>query len=296
MNHEIKIGTMVRAQEINATTRYITNLAGLGFESVELTFGPHAAWVKDMPAYASAIARAVKHAGLELSGVGVYGNPLIPEGRDTFNSIRSVLENIDVFGTSLFAGFTGCLNDRPLPESIPQFKAVWSDFATLAREKNCRIAFENCFMGGSWQHGAWNIAVNPSMWKMIFDALPDENVGLEWEPAHQLAQLINPLPQLEEWTSKIFHIHGKDATVRHDFIARFGTKSDHPVVFHRTPGFGDSNWTDIISELRRNHYHGNIDIEGWHDPVYRAELEMTGQTHALEYLKACRGGRFTPNF
>ena len=60
----------------------------------------------------------------------------------------------------------------------------------------------------------------------------------------------------------------------------------------RTPGFGDSNWTDIISELRMAGYSGAIDIEGWHDPVYRNSLEMTGQIHALQHLKRCRGGNF----
>jgi hypothetical protein len=52
----------------------------------------------------------------------------------------------------------------------------------------------------------------------------------------------------------------------------------------------------VISELRLVGYQGSIDIEGWHDPVYRNELEMTGQVAALEYLKRCRGGaQFIPN-
>jgi hypothetical protein len=42
-------------------------------------------------------------------------------------------------------------------------------------------------------------------------------------------------------------------------------------------------------------YKGSIDIEGWHDPVYRDELEMTGQVHGLRYLQQCRGGSFVPN-
>ena len=61
------------------------------------------------------------------------------------------------------------------------------------------------------------------------------------------------------------------------------------------PGFGDSNWTDIITILRQGGFTGSIDIEGWHDPVYRDELEMTGQVCALNYLKQCRGGQFIPN-
>jgi hypothetical protein len=40
---------------------------------------------------------------------------------------------------------------------------------------------------------------------------------------------------------------------------------------------------------------GSIDIEGWHDPVYRGELEMMGQVHGLNYLKQCRGGSWVPN-
>ena len=68
-----------------------------------------------------------------------------------------------------------------------------------------------------------------------------------------------------------------------------------PFAFHRTPGIGDTNWTDVISELRLGGYQGSIDIEGWHDPVYRDELEMTGQVRALNYLKECRGGAFVAN-
>ena len=71
--------------------------------------------------------------------------------------------------------------------------------------------------------------------------------------------------------------------------------SSSPVMeVHRMPGFGDTNWRDIISILRSNGYEDDICIEGYHDPVYNGELEMTGQLHALNYLKWCRGGEFTP--
>ena len=38
----------------------------------------------------------------------------------------------------------------------------------------------------------------------------------------------------------------------------------------------------MISILRMGGYTGSIDIEGWHDPVYKGEPEMTGQVHAAE--------------
>jgi len=52
---------------------------------------------------------------------------------------------------------------------------------------------------------------------------------------------------------------------------------------------------DVITILRQAGYRGSIDIEGWHDPVYRDGLEMTGQVYALKYLQKCRGGEFVKN-
>ena len=78
--------------------------------------------------------------------------------------------------------------------------------------------------------------------------------------------------------------------MRWDVIREHGIFGRLPFVQMRTPGFGDSDWTRVISELRLAGYRGAIDIEGWHDPVYRGDLEITGQVRALEYLKECRGG------
>ena len=82
---------------------------------------------------------------------------------------------------------------------------------------------------------------------------------------------------------------------RNDGHRKHGIHGKVPFAFHRTPGFGDTNRTDVIRELRLGGYQGSIDIEGWHDPVYRDELEMTDQVRALNYLKECRGGAFVAN-
>ena len=151
-------------------------------------------------------------------------------------------------------------------------------------------------MDGNWASGDWNIAHNPDAWELMFDALPRDNIGLEWEPCHQLVYLIDPIPQIHKWARKFFHVHGKDATVRWDIVKQHGVFGKFPFVQMRTPGFGDTDWVRVISELRLAGYKGSIDIEGWHDPVYREELEMTGQVHALNHLKSCRGGaRFVAN-
>ena len=105
-------------------------------------------------------------------------------------------------------------------------------------------------MLGTWETGDWNIAHNPAAWEMMFNELSHDNIGLEWEPCHQLFYLIDPMPQLIDWMPKILHVHGKDATVRWDVVRKHGIHGKVPFAFHRTPGFGDTNWTDVISELR----------------------------------------------
>jgi sugar phosphate isomerase/epimerase len=150
-------------------------------------------------------------------------------------------------------------------------------------------------MEGSWKTGDWNIAHNPAAWELMFDALPDDNLGLEWEPCHQLYYLIDPVPQIRRWAPKIFHVHGKDAMVRWDVVKEHGVHGKVPFAFHRTPGFGDTDWTRVITELRLAGFRGAIDIEGWHDPVYRDDLEMTGQVEGLRHLQRCRGAEFIAN-
>ncbi len=91
-------------------------------------------------------------------------------------------------------------------------------------------------------------------------------------------QLIDPIPQLRIWTPKILRLHGKCASVYWDVFKTFGVFCPQPYYHHHHHGFGDCKWTDIISELRRHAYRGPIDIEGWHDPVYRDELESLARS------------------
>lgn len=290
---QLRIGTLVGAKD---AVRVIPQIAPHGFESYSLTFGGSIEGMDLKEASKAIVELAVKHDAV-ISSIGVYGNPLTGAGdsADTLSSWEQLIDSAHLFGTDIVTGFTGRLSDRPIDESIPRYKEVFGELSKRATDRGVRIAFENCSMGGNWWTGDWNIAHNPAAWEMMFDALPSDNIGLQWEPCHQMVSLIDPIPQLRKWVDKVFHVHGKDATIAWDVIKEQGIHGPKPYVWHRTPGFGDSNWSDIITILRQADYKGTIDIEGWHDPVYRDELEMTGQVHALNYLKHCRGGNFIPN-
>lgn len=305
---DIRIGTLVGAGM--KSPEYIRQILHHGFESFSLTFWQTAKGI-DWQALADGIKEVLDGTGVIISSLGIYGNPLGDEPLDaeTRQSWEDCIDNAHLFGTDIVSGFTGRVRNKPIDQSIPRYREVFEPLANRAKDAGLRIAFENCDMDGTWQSGDWNIAHTPTAWELMFDAFPSENIGLQWEPCHQMVSLIDPMPQLREWVDKIFHVHGKDATIHWDVVRKYGIHSGMPqdlalpphvkpvppFVYHRTPGFGDSNWTDIISDLRKGGFKGCIDIEGWHDPVYCDALEMTGQVHGLNYLKQCRGGSFVKN-
>jgi sugar phosphate isomerase/epimerase len=289
----IRIGTLVSGGQNTAST--IAQIVPHGFESFSITF-----WQTckvDLERLRDEVAGALEGTGAIVSSLGIFGNPLgdTPLDEETRAGWERLIDSAHLFGTDIVAGFAGRVRGRPIEESYPRFREVYGELGRRAKDCGVRIAFENCDMGGTWEAGDWNIAHTPLAWEAMFNEVPLENLGLEWEPCHQMVKLIEPMPQLKKWVKRIFHVHGKDASVHWDVVREHGVHGAKPFAFHRTPGFGDSNWTDIVSELRRGGFRGSIDIEGWHDPVYRDELEMTGQVHALNYLKRCRGGSFVPN-
>lgn len=289
---DIRLGTLVPGGP--TTPRYIEAIAPHGFESFQITFGTQVGDV-DLERLAGEVREVLARAtpGAVISAVGVYGNPLM-EAAVAADWARLV-DAAGAFGTDLVCGFAGRITNQPIPASLGRFAEVFGPLAQRAEERGVRLAFENCNMEGTWEYGDWNIAHAPAAWEQMFERVPSPALGLEWEPCHQLVSLVDPLPQLRAWLPRVFHIHGKDATVLWDVIRSRGLRGGEPYVLHRTPGFGDTNWTDLVSILRMGGWRGSIDIEGWHDPVYRDDLEMTGQVRALEYLRACRGGRYVPN-
>ena len=287
-HQDIRIGTLAG---MNLGPDYLQQILPHGFESFELTCWAHIGNV-DIPEYAKQ-ALAVLSDKAIISSIGVYGNPL--QDAQTEADWETLIVNAHLFGTNVVCGFAGALEDRSVADNMPRFKEVWGRLAEIAEDNGVKIAFENCDMGGTWESPRWNIAHSQTAWEMMFNEVPSEAIGLEWEPCHQMVSLVDPIRNLRKWVGRVFHVHGKDATINWDIIKDSGLRSGLPAVFHRTPGFGDTNWTDVITILRLAGFRGAIDIEGWHDPVYRDELEMTGQVHGLNYLKACRGGAYVAN-
>ncbi len=283
--NDILIGTCLPGTE---TGRWLDLFLDAGFEALSVNF--HMSFGQfDIENQGPELKEKADKKGVRITALGIYSNPVqIPE------HVRQLERAIDVaggYGAGIVSTFAGAYENQPMDTSFSRFGEVFRELCRRAEDKGVRIALENCPMGGSWQRATCNIAINPRAWEAIFNEVSSPALGLEWEPAHQMVQLIDPVAQLRRWAGKVIHVHGKDASVDWRAVEDNGVfLPSNSYAPQRTVGFGDCDWKDIISILRLNGYRGDISVEGFHDPVYRGALEMTGQRHALSYLKWCRGG------
>ena len=114
----------------------------------------------------------------------------------------------------------------------------------------------------------YNMLGQPAMWERLFNATQCENLGIEWDASHLMCQFIDPIANIHKFGARIFHVHAKDAYINRPLLETYGIC--HPgVAEHRFPGLGQANWAEIIHALLRAGYDSDLNVEGWHDPVYR---------------------------
>ena len=284
---QIRIGTCIPGPIAEA---WIPHMVEAGFETLSINNHMSLSDIK-MEEQAPRLLKLIEGTGVEITTFGFYSNAL--QFEDHKKTMEYVIDNAHLYGAKVVSTFAGGLEGESIDAAMPKFKEVYSELAKRAEDNGVKIAFENCPMGGTWDRVTCNIAINPRAWEMMFNEVDSPAIGLEWEPAHQLIQLIDPIPQLRKWAKKVYHLHGKDASVDRAAVAEYGVLCNTDwYAPERTVGFGDTDWRDIFSILHMNGYEGDICVEGYHDPVYSGEWEYVGQKHALEYLKWCRGGDF----
>jgi sugar phosphate isomerase/epimerase len=148
------------------------------------------------------------------------------------------------------AGFPepGKSKTQTIREDLP---AAMRPLIELAGEHGVRIALENWF--------ATNIQ-HLEHWRQVFDVLPEENFGLNFDPSHLDWQGIDVIAAVEEFQSRIFHVHAKDVSVNLAWLTRVGYNGDGWWRY-TLPGYGRIRWGDFISALRGIGYNGVLSVE-----------------------------------
>lgn len=279
---KIKTGMCINFASIK---RDIPIALSLGAESISLT-GKAPLINIDIAKTAEQVKKLLEGTSVSISSVGVYGNPI--ENIKHAECLKNMILNAHLFGTDTVGTFTGAISGNCVEDCFPVFVKIFSEILSIASNHGVRICLENCLQKGTWKSVNNNIAFNPKAWEMIFDALPYDNLGLEWEPAHQVAQLINPVTQLKSWSHRIFHVHGKDAIINKDYIEKYGVYGPGYIAGFCNPGKGVTDWKEVFEILNKSGYKGSVSLEPDAKATLSSDVNINDARDAINYLKQCR--------
>jgi len=245
------------------------------------------------------IDRVVKHfenCGVEIGTVCCSINLLdgdlsLRERNITY--MKKMIEKVKRFGTDIITTNTWGNKDLTPEENLPLYKEIYSPIAELCEKHDVRIAFENCphFVGYPVPLG--NIGYSPEMWDALFDAVPSDHIGLEFDPSHLYWLGIDYIRALREYADKVFAFHAKDTEImpeeqyRYGVIGKqFGKTSEWDAGFYRyrIPGWGNIEWKEIYKVFYDIGFDGPIIIEH-EDPVFDGDLRPVGLKMGHDYLR-----------
>lgn len=206
-------------------------------------------------------------AGVRISGLGYYPNPLAPdrkEARVYINHIKKVIRAAELLGVGVVNTFIGRDWTRSVKENWPRFMKVWPPLIQYAEDHGVRIGIENCpmlFTADEWPGGK-NLATSPAIWRRMFTEIPSKNFGLNYDPSHMVWQQMDYVKPLREFAGRIFHVHAKDVRLDRDGLDEVGVLAT-PLQYHtpKLPGLGDVDWGRFFSVLTDTGYDGPVCIE-----------------------------------
>ena len=230
--------------------------------------------------------------GVGISGLGYYPNPLCPD-RDESDRyvahIRQVILAAELLGVRQMNTFIGRDWKLTVEENWPRFLEVWRPLVQFAADHNVRIGIENCpmsFSADEWPGGK-NLAISPAIWRRMFDDIPSEHFGLNYDPSHMVWQQMDYLAPLRDFSHKLFHVHAKDVRVNRYRLDQVGILA-MPMEYHapKLPGLGDVNWGQFFSTLNDVGYGGPVCVEV-EDRAYEDSLEArkTSLVQSAQYLR-----------
>ncbi len=96
----------------------------------------------------------------------------------------------------------------------------------------------------------------------MFEDIPSENFGLNYDPSHLVFQGMDYLKPLREFADRIFHVHAKDVRVDQHKLDDVGILG-YPNEFHtpKLPGMGGVDWGNFFSTLTSTGYDGPVCVE-----------------------------------
>jgi len=205
--------------------------------------------------------------GVDISSLAYYPNPLdedLEKRQEVIDHLYKVIDASALMGVNMVTTFIGRMPSKSVSENLEEVKKVWPAIIEYAADKGVKIAIENCpmlFTDDEWP-GGQNLFTTPAIWRQVFEILPYDNFGINYDPSHFVWQQIDYIAPLYEFKDKIFHVHYKDIKVFEDKLKDVGVMAT-PLQYMspKLPGLGDVDWGNYVSALTDIGYEGYTCIE-----------------------------------
>jgi sugar phosphate isomerase/epimerase len=202
---------------------------------------------------------------IEISSLGYYPNPLVadPDERARYSEhIKKVIEASKMLDINVMTTFVGRDITKSIEDSWDDYATVWKPLVSFAEEQGVKIGIENCpmlFSLDEWPGGK-NLAISPEVWRRMFDMIPSDNFGLNFDPSHLIWQQIDITRAIKEFHPKFVHVHAKDERIDTDLLYERGIMG---LGWHKPklPGLGNVDWSAFFAALTDVGYRGPVCIE-----------------------------------
>lgn len=280
--------------------------AGHGFECVEVACWPQGkaerryAGVSHIDAeraladdaYAAHITDYAKEKGVEISSLAFYPNTMdgdLEKREANIAHLMNLIRASRKLGVNMVTTFIGRDQTKTVEENLALVKEIWPPIMRLAEECGVRVGIENCPMlfGPDQWPGGQNLMTTPAIWRRVFELVPSEYLGINYDPSHFVWQMIDYVKPIYEFRDKIFHVHYKDIKVYRDRLNDCGIMA-YPLDFMspKLPGLGDVDWGRYVSALTDIGFDGCTCIEV-EDKAFEGTKEKVEQSLILSqrYLR-----------
>jgi sugar phosphate isomerase/epimerase len=231
---------------------------------------------------AAAIRAKFTAAGVGLSGLGYYPNPLTADAAEAavcIDHLKKVITAAALLGVNQVNTFIGRDPAHSLTDNWKVCDERWPALVRHAEQAGVRIGIENCpmyFSQDEWPGGK-NLATSPRNWRELFRRMPGPALGLNYDPSHLAWQMMDPIAPLREFAGRIYHVHAKDVQLDRVKLNDVGIMAT-PLEFHQPvlPGRGMIDWPLFFKTLAAIGYDGPVCIEV-EDRAYEGSLATRQQ-------------------
>ncbi|MBO3802333.1 MAG: sugar phosphate isomerase/epimerase [Candidatus Brockarchaeota archaeon] len=234
-----------------------------GFKGMEVPVSPKGGQIDVegvLKGKAGKVRSLLKESGVAISSLAFYSMSILESAEEQDFFMRTI-EACSALDVGVACTIAGAVRGKGKRQTLrEEFAEVFNKLADFAKANGVKIALENYFA---------TLLQGLDHFRMAFESVPSEALGLNFDPSHLFWQQIDYLEAVHRFADRIYHTHAKDTEVLSFRLRNLGVL-DEGWWRYRIPGRGGINWNAYVTALKEAGYDSVLSIEH-EDPFFGPE-------------------------